>query len=439
MFMIDVFISYEHESKTIADNVVSVLERNNIRCWYAPRDVIGDYATSICNAIMEASIFVVLMNLESSQSDHVLNEVEMAYKRLQKKEITILPFKASSSELSLAMEYYLKRLHWIDATSIGLNKAIDELKNKILSILGRKASLDEQLNINLLQVKENKYFDIMDTKEIKRLELQAQITQSFDQDVYDRFLNGRKNLLCVDFGSNDGTSISRRLLNRDEIRKIIGLEFNVDAVNSGNEKYKNTKLNLIQIDLEVEEIDDVLSDVLKDNNEEKIDIAVCSFILLHMKHKKRLLRAIKNHLSDDGVIVIADIEDGLKIAYPDENKNFERIWKINRRNEFFGFRNNGRTVFELLKKCGYENIKLEHCGLSTIGMTYEQREAMWKMCFSYIERDLNKMIEKYPENEEIKEDLAWWRENKDSIEEEFLSEYFFFMDSTMVFSARKRT
>ena len=55
--MNDVFISYVHESKSIADNICAYLENNKIRCWYAPRDVIGDYATSIVEAISNSKIF----------------------------------------------------------------------------------------------------------------------------------------------------------------------------------------------------------------------------------------------------------------------------------------------------------------------------------------------------------------------------------------------
>jgi len=35
----DVFISYSTEDKAVADAVVSVLENEGIRCWYAPRDI----------------------------------------------------------------------------------------------------------------------------------------------------------------------------------------------------------------------------------------------------------------------------------------------------------------------------------------------------------------------------------------------------------------
>ena len=93
----DVFLSYEHSLKSIVDRICAELENDGIRCWYAPRDVIGDYATSIVSAIDEASVFVVLLNNESSRSPHVLNEVEMAYKRIIDKEgeLTILPLSAA--------------------------------------------------------------------------------------------------------------------------------------------------------------------------------------------------------------------------------------------------------------------------------------------------------------------------------------------------------
>ncbi len=35
----DVFISYAHEDKAIADAICAKLEENKIRCWIAPRDI----------------------------------------------------------------------------------------------------------------------------------------------------------------------------------------------------------------------------------------------------------------------------------------------------------------------------------------------------------------------------------------------------------------
>ena len=136
----DVFISYEHESKSIADNICSVLESRGVRCWYAPRDVYGDYATSIVEAIEKCKVFVLILNHNSSESPHVLNEVEMAYKRILNGEITIIPFKVDEGILSKAMEYYVKRLHWIDAVSEPLEKSIHHLYEQLVPILGIEKS-----------------------------------------------------------------------------------------------------------------------------------------------------------------------------------------------------------------------------------------------------------------------------------------------------------
>ncbi|MCJ7625258.1 MAG: toll/interleukin-1 receptor domain-containing protein [Anaerolineaceae bacterium] len=35
----DIFISYSSKDKIIADAAVAALEKNDIRCWYAPRDI----------------------------------------------------------------------------------------------------------------------------------------------------------------------------------------------------------------------------------------------------------------------------------------------------------------------------------------------------------------------------------------------------------------
>ena len=133
--MPDVFISYEHESKSIADNVVSVLESRRIRCWYAPRDVIGDYATSIVDAIESSKVLVLILSKTASDSPHVLNEVEIAYQKVIEGNLTIVPFKIDDESMSRAMEYYIKRLHWIDATSKSLEAAIDNLYEMLADIL----------------------------------------------------------------------------------------------------------------------------------------------------------------------------------------------------------------------------------------------------------------------------------------------------------------
>ena len=53
----DVFISYGHEDKLVADAACARLEARGIRCWIAPRDLLAgqSYPEAIATALRELS------------------------------------------------------------------------------------------------------------------------------------------------------------------------------------------------------------------------------------------------------------------------------------------------------------------------------------------------------------------------------------------------
>ena len=77
-----VFLSYSSPDKNIADNLCAKLEREGIQVWYAPRDVRGPYAAAITEAIGKATHFVVILSENSMRSEHVLNEIDLAFQSL---------------------------------------------------------------------------------------------------------------------------------------------------------------------------------------------------------------------------------------------------------------------------------------------------------------------------------------------------------------------
>ena len=50
----DVFISYAHEDKPMADALCATLEQNGLRCWIAPRDVPLFIAAQLTGAAVAA-------------------------------------------------------------------------------------------------------------------------------------------------------------------------------------------------------------------------------------------------------------------------------------------------------------------------------------------------------------------------------------------------
>jgi len=140
---IDVFISHHTSSSLhIVEGIANKLEANGLRCWYAPRDTQDTYANSISQALQSCSVFLLVLNKASSESFHVLNEIDMISKRLVKGDaVHIVPFHTADEDISQDAQYYLGRIHWIDAMTPPMYKRIDELVDYINRALGRKSTV----------------------------------------------------------------------------------------------------------------------------------------------------------------------------------------------------------------------------------------------------------------------------------------------------------
>lgn len=136
----DVFISYPHEQKITADAVCANLEKNKIKCWIAPRDVLpGEpFAKAIIRAMNESRLFVVIFCAESNESDHVKNEVERAVS----KGLSIIAFRVQDVIPSEEMEYYLSRHHWLDAITPPLEAHIQKLTKAVAALLAKPIPAD---------------------------------------------------------------------------------------------------------------------------------------------------------------------------------------------------------------------------------------------------------------------------------------------------------
>ncbi len=148
---IDVFISHHTNSSLhIVEGIVNKLEANGIKCWYAPRDTENDYAGSITRAIKQCRVFVLVLNKDASESPHVLNELDIVTKRLSKKEmVDIIPFHTADTDDDISDEanYYVGRMHWIDAVTPPIEQRITELVSRITTVLEKETVLKVSSNI----------------------------------------------------------------------------------------------------------------------------------------------------------------------------------------------------------------------------------------------------------------------------------------------------
>ena len=137
----DVFISYSHKDKAIADAVCARLEGDNMRCWYAPRDIVpgADWADSIIKAISSTKVMVLIFTNSSNISQQVLREVSNAVSS----GVTVVPFRLTEEEPIAGMKYYLSTVHWLDAMNAELDASISNLSSLCRSLVDNIKAREE--------------------------------------------------------------------------------------------------------------------------------------------------------------------------------------------------------------------------------------------------------------------------------------------------------
>jgi hypothetical protein len=131
----DVFISYAHQDKAVADAICAYTEEKHIRCWIAPRDVLSgsnsNWAPSIVEAINTAKIVVMVLSSSANSSPFVPKEME----RAASKGKPIIPFRIENVTPSAEMELFVSSQHWLDALTLPIEQHIERLVNMLKNLL----------------------------------------------------------------------------------------------------------------------------------------------------------------------------------------------------------------------------------------------------------------------------------------------------------------
>lgn len=148
----DVFISYVSTDRKAADTACAILEKNKIRCWIAPRDVLPGvkWAKAIVDAISNSRLMVLILSSRSNDSTHVMSEVELAVHR----GIPILPLRIEDVVPSGEMEFFLSATHWLDALTPPFEAHLERLASTVKTLLCFEESSPKSTNTPLVAPEE---------------------------------------------------------------------------------------------------------------------------------------------------------------------------------------------------------------------------------------------------------------------------------------------
>ena len=138
----DIFISYAHEDKPVADAACAIIEKAGIRCWIAPRDIApgADYAAALMEALDSCKALVLIFSGRANESPHIRREVERAVSR----GIPLIPVRVEDIEPSAALKYFVGSVHWLDALTPPLEQHFASLAANLSIILKQPESAAPQ-------------------------------------------------------------------------------------------------------------------------------------------------------------------------------------------------------------------------------------------------------------------------------------------------------
>lgn len=99
------FLSYGQPDRSVAERLCAEIERRDVRCWIAPRDIApGEtWAGAIVDAIRACEVFVLVLSKASNASSHVQREVGQAVEN----GAPVFLLRLDAVELASSLAYFL--------------------------------------------------------------------------------------------------------------------------------------------------------------------------------------------------------------------------------------------------------------------------------------------------------------------------------------------
>ena len=438
----DIFISYRRTSNwTLAELLHKTLTGEGYHPFVDLEEIpegeqFPDY---IRQAIEECNDFVILIKgddlvkCDTKKNDWVLKEINYAYE--YKKHIIPLFSGEFDDNVQNEKVKQLLELNGLKISHEYFNAALKTLCKRFISVPSVNASGASDDSIGIHERIENKY-DTVRFKAQERLSVQQKIMKPYNDKIFRRLLEGKKDIEVLDVGSNNGNTIMNSAVPEYDVKHIIGLEYSDKMYNEALKYVGVTPYKPYQMDVEAEDFVDNLKKTCEENNIEGFDLIFVSFLLLHLKKPGMLIRRLRKFLKPDGYIFIRDVDDQQIVSYPDPNNIVKAFKDIDSKLAHTGYRYMARELYTHLKQAEYRDIEIIGEDISTIGRDIDERMDLMNMNFSYIKENVQDMIN--PEKQSRFDGyLTWVDDHYDDLENLFADSTYYFKVGLVAIIAKR--
>ena len=438
----DAFISYTHEDRTHAMDVVNFLESKNISCWIAPRDVVLSYASDIVDAISKCRYFIVVISEKTLASVHVLNEIEQAYKYYRDGNLAIIPLFIENVKLSPAMDYYLARIQHIngwedfETAKIELLNKIGQANDFLSTASTTKPESKSLVDANGEEIRvANRYYDVDDKYEKRRLKTEGEFLLPYEKKVVDELLEDGEHLNGLVTCCMFARAVMEKI-NLNKFDKLIGFCYNEKAVFEANYDYRSEKTKFFLQDMEDENLEENLSRYMEEMGIDKFDFIDISMGFLDWKNPFKVIKTLKKYMNKDCRIYVKDIDDGALMFYPDDAKLFAKFKTFYALDPISGYRKSGRKIFSYFKKIHASSVELVHNGINVTGLDEEQKEKLFFAYFGFIPNDFKICYNEDPSRSDFKAVIDWCDENYDELEAAYMDDSTYYNSGYFIYKIR---
>jgi len=429
-----IFISYKRKDVTFVKGVYDELLKLGYSIFWDRQLRGGQFPLALENEIKSSTDFVLIvtentfMPSENADENWVVREIRIALEN----NINIVPvfyktaFPNDLPEDIAAVGSYNGTMVY---DFIRLGESIYDIhQNFLKSRPGQSESIESRNN-----------YKSASESELQRLKIQAKGAYEVDNDAISFALAdfpADKPLNVLDAGCAYGF-VGQLHFNDDRFANVVGIDKEAGCIDYANEEFGNSKFSYHEIDL-VNELSEGLEAIKHEKGIAGFDLVFVALVMHHLKDEDvpKMLRTIRKHMSENGVIIIRTIDDGSHIADGDDGI-VDRIIYLSGSVKGGSDRYNGRKIYRFLLNAGLRDIKMKSYMKDTTSFDADSRQLLFDERFSYRIHNFKRNLDERPDDKEHQNNYHEMKELLKKLEDKIHEKSFWYCEYDYVGIAKK--